>query len=252
VSGRPGQIALVGSGEFLPAMAEVDLALLARTPARGRRPRVAVIPTASAEDAPGTFERWGELGTAHFAALGAEVLVADIRTPSDARDAARVALLAGCDLYYFSGGMPDLLVDVFVDSPAWAAIADAHARGAAVAGCSAGAMAVGPYSARVRAMMAGGPPSWSPALRLLRHICTFPHFNRRREFVDDATFFEWLSAAPAGAVAVGVDEGVALVGGGDEQWSVRGREDGGVSVFAADGSFTVYRVGERVRIGGSR
>jgi cyanophycinase-like exopeptidase len=238
----------VGSGEFLPAMAEVDRALLARAPARGRPPRVAIVPTASAEDAPGTFERWGELGTTHFTSLGAEVVVVDIRTPADARDPSRVAPLAGCDLFYLSGGIPDLLIDVFAGSPAWAAIADAHARGAVVAGCSAGAMAIGPYTARVRAVMAGAPPSWAPALRLLHDVCTFPHFDRRREFVDDETFSAWLSAAPAGAVVVGVDEGVALVSEG-EKWSVRGREGGGVTVFAADGSSPVYPVGAQVRIG---
>lgn len=247
MSARRGPIALVGSGEFLPAMAEVDRALLTRLPTRGRPPRVAIIPTASAEDAPGTFERWGELGTAHFALLGADVVVADVRSPADARDPTRVGPLSDCDLYYFSGGMPDLLIDVFDGSPAWRAIAEAHARGAVVAGCSAGAMAIGPYTARVREVMAGQPPSWSPALGLLRRVCTFPHFDRRREFIDDDTFSAWLSAAPDGVVVVGVDEGVTLVGG-EEEWSVRGRAGGGVSVFDADGSPTVYAVGATVRI----
>ena len=41
----PGPVALVGAGEFLPAMADFDAGLLAAT---GRaRPRVAILPTAS-------------------------------------------------------------------------------------------------------------------------------------------------------------------------------------------------------------
>ena len=38
----PGTIALVGSGEFLPAMGELDAALLAGIEAR--RPRVVILP----------------------------------------------------------------------------------------------------------------------------------------------------------------------------------------------------------------
>ena len=80
-------------------------------------------------------------------------------------------------------GMPDLLIEIFLGSPAWAVIADAFVRGAIVAGCSAGAMAVGPATVRVRELRDGGPSAWSPALGLTPHICTVPHFNRIHEFV---------------------------------------------------------------------
>ena len=51
-----GLIALVGSGEFTPAMAEVDRELLAAT---GRdRPRVAIVPAASWPDGEAVFMRW--------------------------------------------------------------------------------------------------------------------------------------------------------------------------------------------------
>ncbi|HLX88221.1 MAG TPA: hypothetical protein VKR22_07185, partial [Acidimicrobiales bacterium] len=42
-SGRPGPVALAGSGEFLPVMEPVDRALLA-----GRPQRAAFLPTAAA------------------------------------------------------------------------------------------------------------------------------------------------------------------------------------------------------------
>ena len=49
----PGPVALVGAGEFLPAMAAVDAELLA---ASGRsRPRVAILPTASWPDGEAVF-----------------------------------------------------------------------------------------------------------------------------------------------------------------------------------------------------
>lgn len=43
----PGPIALVGSGEFLPQMVEVDRWLL-----NGRLPRAAFLPTAAGEEGP--------------------------------------------------------------------------------------------------------------------------------------------------------------------------------------------------------
>ena len=56
----PGPIALVGSGEFLPVMAEVDAGLLASS---GRsRPRVAILPTASWPDGETVFRRWAAMG----------------------------------------------------------------------------------------------------------------------------------------------------------------------------------------------
>src|SRR3989337_4486500 len=69
--GMPGPVALVGAGEFLPAMADVDAGLLASTGVA--RPRVAVLPTASYPDGEEVFQRWAAMGVAHFAGLGAEV-----------------------------------------------------------------------------------------------------------------------------------------------------------------------------------
>ena len=66
LSRMPGPVALVGSGEFLPAMGDVDAGLLAAT---GRkRPRVVLLPTASWPDGETVFQRWatmGEIGRAH-------------------------------------------------------------------------------------------------------------------------------------------------------------------------------------------
>ena len=55
----PGPIALIGSGEFLPAMADVDAALLAAT--GQTRPRVVILPTASWPDGEDVFRRWAAM-----------------------------------------------------------------------------------------------------------------------------------------------------------------------------------------------
>ena len=50
------QLALVGSGEFLPVMAAVDAALL-----RGRAPRAVFLPTAAALDGAARVQYWIDL-----------------------------------------------------------------------------------------------------------------------------------------------------------------------------------------------
>ena len=68
LSAMPGPVALIGAGEFLPAMADVDAGLLLAT---GRaRPRVAILPTASYPDGEEVFSHWAAMGVAHFAGAG--------------------------------------------------------------------------------------------------------------------------------------------------------------------------------------
>src|SRR5829696_4947549 len=136
----PGPVALVGAGEFLAPMAEFDRGLLEAT---GRsRPRVVILPTASAPDGEQTFLTWAEMGVEHFSALGAEVEPVLVRTVADAHDGAVLQAIGEADVVYLSGGRPRHLIEVLRGSPLGAAVAAANARGAVVAGCSAGAMAL--------------------------------------------------------------------------------------------------------------
>ena len=92
----PGPVALVGAGEFLPAMAEFDAGLLAAT---GRaRPRVAILPTASYPDGEEVFTRWAAMGVAHFGELGAEVEPVLVRDRAGADDAAAAQAIGEADL----------------------------------------------------------------------------------------------------------------------------------------------------------
>jgi hypothetical protein len=67
-------------------MAEFDAGLLAAT--GSSRPRVVILPTASAPDGEEVFQRWAAMGIAHFAELGAEVEPVLVRDRVEADDAA--------------------------------------------------------------------------------------------------------------------------------------------------------------------
>src|SRR4029450_11521241 len=97
----PGPVALVGAGEFLPAMAEFDAGLLSAT---GRaRPRVAILPTASFPDGEEVFTRWATMGVSHFGELGAEVEPVLVRDRAAADDPAAAQAIGEADPAHPSG-----------------------------------------------------------------------------------------------------------------------------------------------------
>ena len=212
-----GVIALVGSGEFTPAMAEVDRGLLAAT---GRdRPRVAIVPAASWPDGEAVFLRWAAMGEAHFAALGAEPVLVLIRDRASADDPVASAAISGADLVYFSGGKPGHLLEVLRDSVAGAALREAHARGSVIAGCSAGAMVLGGHQLRVGGRRFLQPPfGWQDELGLVPRLVIVPHYDA----IPETLVAPLVLAAPEGALVVGIDEATALVGR-DRWWQVQGR-----------------------------
>src|SRR6187551_2309681 len=117
----PGPVALVGSGEFLPAMSTFDAELLAST---GRaRPRVVIVPTASYPDGEEVFQRWATMGVDHFAALGAEVEPVLVRDRAEADDPAAAQAIGEADLVYLSGGKPGYLRSALAGSAVGAELA---------------------------------------------------------------------------------------------------------------------------------
>ena len=242
---QPGALALVGSGEYLPVMAETDRFLL-NTVGGPAAARVVVIPTASALEL-GMPERWSNMGVAHFRALGAQVAPVLLLTRDDAQDARVLADLRGADLYYFSGGNPEHVITTLRDTPAWQIIRDGYLAGAVLAGCSAGAMMLGGYTLSVRSVMRGQPPRWLPALGVVPQIVLMPHFDRMADFAGAEMFRAILAAAPPETTLVGVDEDTALVHLPDAakpRWQVMGRQT--VSVFDRDGGRAIYRAGDVV------
>ena len=211
-----GPVALVGAGEFLPVMADVDRGLLASTGAL--RPRVAIVPTASYPDGETVFRRWAALGIEHFGALGAEVEAVLVRGRADADDPSHAQAVGEADLVYFSGGKPEHLLQSLAGSAVWSAALAVHARGGVLAGCSAGAMVMAGRQARLRRRMLPFPMRWQAALGVVPGTAVFPHYDRIPEAVAALMALQ----APRGTAVIGIDEATALVGR-DGAWQVVGR-----------------------------
>ena len=234
----PGPIALIGSGEFLPGMRDIDAGLLAST---GRaRPRVAILPTASWPDGEDVFRRWAALGVEHFAALGAEVEPVFLRDRFDADDAAHVQAVGEADLVYLSGGKPGHLSETLVGSAVGDALVAAHARGAVVAGCSAGAMALTGRHFDLRRRRLPWPLRWRPGLDLVPGATVIPHYDHFPEPVSALFVLQ----APRGLATLGIDEETGLIGR-DGAWQVKGR--GRVTLWHGR-SRERFRAGETLRL----
>ena len=68
-----GLIALVGSGEYLPVMEQVDRYLLGSLNTNGRNACVVCLPTAAGNEGDQSVNRWSNMGIEHFTKLGADV-----------------------------------------------------------------------------------------------------------------------------------------------------------------------------------
>ena len=209
----PGPLALVGSGEYLPEMADVEGGLLA-----GRPPRYVQLATAAVPDGPTVVERWHRLGATQATRLGVEPVIVAVGDRTDADRPDLAALVAGAGLIYLSGGHPAYLAETLRDTAVWAAIVAAWQDGAALAGCSAGAMALTAWVPSLRNPESGG----TMGLGLLPHIRVIPHFDVFAGRIPDLVNRFLLPENPALAV-IGVDEDTALVGG-PQDWTVQGRQ----------------------------
>lgn len=249
-----GAIALVGSGEYLEVMNATDAYLLEQIGGASSA-QVVLLPAASGREEHGPAY-WNGLGKHHFHALGVqEVRATSIIDRASAADPAQLALLRDGNLYYFSGGDPQYVIETMRDSPAWEIIKAAHERGAVLAGSSAGAMALTGYTIAVKQMLAGEKPTWVESLGVLPHLVVFPHFDRVANFIDQAMFQELLSTLPRNAVTVGIDENTALVRvevpTSDEpqakaRWQVMGQQT--VKVFERDRAPRTLQPGAEVMI----
>ena len=214
-----GSLALVGSGEYLPAMAEFEKSLLEDGIKNGKENIYIQIPTAAAQESTSRLEYWKDLGQKQAQAIGAKPLFLPIYTREDAQNMSYVNQISNGALIYMSGGDPHYLAKTLIDTPIWQAIVKNWQSGASLAGCSAGAMVLSSQIPNFR--LSRAQPT--VGLNLIPNIRVIPHFNK---------FFKWIpeSAAkllmhvPDDSVLIGIDELTAIVKrGGSDFWQVYGQ-----------------------------
>ena len=214
-----GSLALVGSGEYLPAMAEFEKSLLEDGIKNGKENIYIQIPTAAAQESDSRIKYWKDLGQKQAEAIGAKPLFLPIYTRDDAQNMSFVNQISNGALIYMSGGDPHYLAKTLIDTPVWQAIVKNWQGGASLAGCSAGAMVLSSQIPNFR--LSRAEPT--AGLNLIQNIRVIPHFNK---------FFKWIpeSAAkllmhvPDDSVLIGIDELTAIVKrGGSDFWQVYGQ-----------------------------
>lgn len=235
-----GQIALVGSGEYLPVMDDVDSYLLACLSSNGRRPRVACMPTAAGREGSASVNRWSRMGIEHFTRLNADVQAVPVIDRESANDPRWESTLEEADLIYFSGGNPIYLYETLNDSRAWAAVQRAWMRGAVYAGCSAGAMVAGKQMPNFHMIGLNSVDGFG----MLPVTVIIPHFNAIPGIWKPIIQSIRRRLKP-GEVMLGIDEDTAFVGQLGGKWTVMGKAQ--VYVYRKDEANS-YEPGQEVVI----
>jgi cyanophycinase len=212
-----GLIALLGSGEYLPVMNDVDAYLLANCGANGRTPRVVCLPTAAGREGDASVNRWSNMGVEHFKRLGADVRAVPVIDAESANDLDHAAAVEEADVVYFSGGNPAYLHQTMKDSLVWKSAQKVWERGGVYAGCSAGAMILAREIPDFRAMGLRSISAFGvvPVAFVMPHFDAIPIFGKPMV----ATLRKRLKD---GEMMVGVDEDTAIVGKLGEEWTVMG------------------------------
>ncbi len=228
-----GYLLLEGGAEFGGQMALADQRAIDL--AGGPDAPVSILPTAAAPDH--NHQRAGNNGERWFRSLGARrVAVLPLIDQPSANDPAIAEALRQSRLIYLLGGFPGYLARTLADSAGWAALLDAYASGAVIAGSSAGAMVLCQYyydPARQQI---------APGLGLIPNACVLPHHN---------TFGKgWVARLEhllPEAVLLGIDERTGMLddaaNGRMVEWRVYGQgsvtlyHQGTPSVFPPGASF---------------
>lgn len=191
-----GALALVGSGEYLPVMQELEYELLQLGIARGKINDYVQIPTGAGKEGEDRLNFWKRRGAEQAERMGAEPRFLPVLTREDAFNAEFVKAVENAGLIYFSGGDPSHIAEVFAETPLWSAIVKAWKSGSSLAGCSAGAMAFGGKVVGLRMSHV------TEGLGLLPDIEVIPHYDK---------FLGWLPDRIA-TIALRSDEGTKLLG----------------------------------------
>jgi len=214
----PGSIALVGSGEFLPIMADFEKSLIVDGINNGKKPIYVQIPTAAGQESPDRLKYWEELGKRQAELLQIEQRFLPIFNRADAEKEEFAEQIKDAALIYMSGGDPHYLANSLIDTPVWNAIYTNWQTGASLAGCSAGAMAMCTEIPNFR--FTKREPT--RGLNILPNLRVIPHFDKFFKWIPDSAA-KVLMNAPENSMLLGIDELTALVRRSNEtHWIVQG------------------------------
>ena len=210
-----GYLLLEGGAEFGGHMRDPDLKAIEL--AGGFETPIRILPTAAAPD--NNHQRAGNNGIRWFQSLGAkDVGSLPLIDQVSANDDSIAQSLREAKLIYMLGGFTGYLADTLRGSAAWQAVLEAYARGAVVAGSSAGAMVMCElYYDPSRGQVMEG-------LNLVPNSIVLPHHN---------TFGKsWASRLLeiSQVTLVGIDEETGMLDDGAGTWTVYGA-----------GNITLYR-----------
>jgi len=194
-----GLLALVGGDEFNPGNEEQDRMLAAAA-----RPGPAfVVPTAAARQEP---QRSVDRATTWFTQFGLRLEELPVLKRKDAESASLAERARRGGFFYLVGGDPGLVAQVLRGSAVWKAMFEAWLEGAALAGSSAGSMALCSQTL----VRASWPNRFNrraiDALGLMPKTVVLPHFE---------TFgHKWIESAQTAVprhTLLGIDERSAAV-----------------------------------------
>ena len=210
-----GYLLLEGGAEFGGHMRDPDLKAIEL--AGGFETPIRILPTAAAPD--NNHQRAGNNGIRWFQSLGAkDVGSLPLIDQVSANDDSIAQSLREAKLIYMLGGFTGYLADTLRGSAAWQAVLEAYARGAVVAGSSAGAMVMCElYYDPSRGQVMEG-------LNLVPNSIVLPHYN---------TFGKsWASRLLeiSEVTLIGIDEETGMLDDGAGTWKVYGA-----------GNVTLYR-----------
>ena len=245
--GRIGALALVGSGEYLPVMQDLESALLNSGISNGKPNIFLQIPTAAGEESSERLKFWESRGADQARRIRTVQEFLPIFKREDAFNDKYISLVKDAALIYFSGGDPGYLANSLYETPLWDEIKKNWLAGASLAGCSAGAMALSSDVPNFFRMKEEG----IPGLNVIPHLRPIPHYNKFFGWIPDSAA-KIVMKAPDGTVIIGIDEDTALVTGLDEDtnltencWRVYGEG----SVHILSGAPTArFKVGELVNL----
>jgi len=242
-----GALALVGSGEYMPGMQQLEGELLRSGIERGKSNRYVQLPLAAGRESIDRLRYWQELGAAAAERLDTEEVFLPIYSRADAMREDLAAQIEGAGLIYISGGDPSYLATSLINTPVWEAIERNWRSGSSLAGCSAGAMALGADIPNFRKQSEVG----TPGLNILPTIRTIPHYNKFFGWIPDGAA-KLMVRAPEGVSVIGVDEMTAAVAGLDPQTSYETRTFavhgvGGVHILRGQATHK-YEHGELVNL----